>query len=91
MTAASMSLGKSPALLLTTVQFILYPTSCAIPISGNAYCSFWSIQRANKLYHSNTKQNNKQKDKTNTRAKELGSWQHEGYKSPCAQSFRECQ
>lgn len=52
MTAASMSLGKSPALLPTTTQFILCPTACAIPISGNAYCCVWSIQRANKLHRS---------------------------------------
>lgn len=60
-TAASMSLGKSPALLLTT-QFTLYPAPVLSPISGNAYCCVWSIQKANKLHHCKIpiKSNNKE-------------------------------
>lgn len=67
MTAASMSLGKSPALLLTT-QFTLYPAPVLSPISGNAYCCVWSIQKANKLHHCKIpiKSNNKEVKLTNT-------------------------
>lgn len=77
-----MSLGKSPA-LLPTAQFILYPTLCAIPISGNAYCCFLKYTDGQQTP---SLQKNKQKSKTNITAMEWGSWQHKGCKSLCAQT-----